>query len=31
MANYILPVATETTLVGDNIGEGIDITQDGVL
>ena len=31
MANYILPVATETTLGGVKIGEGIDITQDGVI
>ena len=31
MANYILPVATETTLGGVKIGEGIDVTQDGVI
>lgn len=31
MANYVLPVATETTLGGVKIGEGIDITQDGVI
>ena len=31
MAKYILPVATENILGGVKIGNGIDITQDGVI
>ena len=31
MAKYILPVATENILGGVKIGQGIDITQDGVI
>ena len=31
MAKYILPVATENILGGVKIGNGIDVTQDGVI
>ena len=31
MAKYTLPVATENILGGVKIGQGIDITQDGVI